>query len=170
MHVKWSGGIPFFQGDMRGSRYKLSGEAPVVDLGGGWYLFALLTGMDDLARQAIVGMRAPMSEAGSKIRGAKGPITVPPKLYPRMVTFQNKDDPMSVKEVKPDNLSATFGGSVNLKSVTLEIVEEQSSDGKIKSLLSWLGPNPEPKLGPATGGTTNIPFYRLVSFGDFLRK
>lgn len=170
MHVEWNGGIPFFAGDMRGARYKLTGEAPVVDLGGGRYLFSLLKGNDDLARQAIAGARDPMSEAGPKIRHNKGAVVIPPKLYPMLVTFTDPNDPKTVRRVDPENLTATFGAGYALKAITLEIIDTPVTMGAIDKLLSWLGPYPEPKLGPATGGTTNIPFYRLVAHGDFIRR
>lgn len=70
-----------------------------------------------------------------------------------------------------ERLTATVGGPCHrLKTVTLEITREAVTERQIKGVLGWLEPYPEPALGPATGGTTDIPFYRRVHMGDFIRR
>ncbi|MCQ9147740.1 hypothetical protein [Ochrobactrum sp. BTU2] len=170
MHVTWSGGVPFIVGDARGGGYKLRGEAPAVDLGGGRYLFALLRGMEGLLHEVFVGGRGGMADARSSIAGATGRQDVPARLYPMLVTFANVSNPTSVRRVDHDDLAAAFGLGYSLKAITLEITKDPVTAGPLEKLLGWLGPHPEPKLGPATGGTTNIPFYRMVSHGDFIRR
>ena len=71
----------------------------------------------------------------------------------------------------PQSVAAGIGGPCHqLTSVTLEITPDVLTDGRVEGVLAWLGPYPEPALGPATGGTTNIPFYRLVDMGDFIMR
>jgi hypothetical protein len=43
-----------------------------------------------------------------------------------------------VREVKPDDLAATFGEGVRLKAVTLEITEEPVTEGTAEEVLGWL--------------------------------
>jgi hypothetical protein len=86
-----------------------------------------------------------------------------------LVTFVDINDPTTVQRVDPDNLAATFGPGVSLKRITLEITDEKVMAGGIRKIVPWVSGSPEPRLGPATGGIQNIPFYRAVSHGDFLR-
>lgn len=138
MHVEWNGGIPFFEGDMRGGGYKLAGEAPLVDLGNSRYLFALLRGMDGLAHVAITGGRDPMSQAGTKIEQTEDPLELAPKLYPMLVTFTNVNDPATLRRADPADLSATFGPGYALKAITLEITKEPVTVGRVESVLAWI--------------------------------
>jgi hypothetical protein len=87
-----------------------------------------------------------------------------------LVTFDDITKPETVREVEPADLAAVFGEGVRLKTVTLEITEEAVTVGLVEGLLGWLGPYPEPALGPATGKTTAIPFFRRVHMGDFIRR
>ena len=98
------------------------------------------------------------------------PVPLPRANWPLMVTFDDLADPKTVRRVDPDNLAATFGPGVELRAVTLEVTGDPVTEGRVESLLGWLGPYPEPKLGPATGGTADIPFNRMVEMGDFIRR
>lgn len=46
--------------------------------------------------------------------------------------------------------------------MTLEVTGDPVTEGRVESLLGW--------LGPATGGTADIPFNRMVEMGDFIRR
>lgn len=87
-----------------------SGEASVVDLGGGRYLFALLGEQTKyLAFESFnggPGINEKIFAAMAKFRGVK---PVQRNDYPLMVTFDDINDPKSVKKVDPDNLDAAFG-------------------------------------------------------------
>jgi hypothetical protein len=98
------------------------------------------------------------------------PVPVPLDGLPLLVTFADITDPTTVQRVDPENLAASFGPGVRLKAVTLEITEEPVTVGKVVEVLGWLGPHPEPALGPATGDIKNIPFYRRIHMGDFIRR
>ena len=160
-------------GEARGGGVSRAGEAAVVDLGDGKYLFALLPNPD--STQIFFPGQGPQ-DAAPKMAGLIGQSRqlrardYPKMSFPMLVTFTDIKNPKTVKEVAPTDLAATFGAGYRLKAVTQEITEEVITAGDIEKVLSWLGQDPEPKLGPATGGTTNIPFYRRVSHGQFLNR
>jgi hypothetical protein len=111
MKVSWSGGIPFIVGDARGGGFKLTGEAPVVKLGNGHFLFALLKGMDSKLLYQFRnkdGRGAGMKDNSRAILGLKEPLILPSEAYPVLVTFADINDPASVQRVDPDDLAATF--------------------------------------------------------------
>jgi hypothetical protein len=75
-----------------------------------------------------------------------------------------------VRRVDPNDLAASFGPGYRLNAITMTITDEPVTEGKVETVLGWLGKYPEPKLSPATGRTTDIPFSRKVSHGDFIRR
>lgn len=154
--------------EARGASSNVSGEATVVEVTPGRYLFVLLKDLPSPFSVFFPG-EAPV-EVASRFETLRETREVPRDQYPLLVTFTDINDPTTVQRVDPDNLAATFGPGVSLRRITLEITDETVTKGKIKKLLPWLGEYPEPKLGPATGGTSNIPFYRNVSHGDLVRK
>lgn len=171
----------FFSGGWGGPSWlsKVRGEAVTVDLGEGKYLFALLRYARNTEYIQNLATRSLQNSTKSDLREKKGlrgvvslkePIIVPRKAYPLLVTFENIKDPSTVKQVDPDNLSATFGKGHQLKVITLEITDEPVTKGRIETVLGWLGLYPGTKLGAATNRTDNIPFYRRVSHGSFLRR
>ncbi|WP_426033526.1 hypothetical protein [Cypionkella sp. TWP1-2-1b2] len=168
--------------DGMGWDYELTGEAVVVEVTPGHYLFALLKGagvteyMGTVAAASIVGRKgrvidgALFDEVRDRNDRAAGVITVPEYQYPMLVTFADITDPASVELIDPADLAASFGPGVKLKSVVLEVTDEAVTKPILDGLLGWLGPFPEPALGPATGGSGSVPFYRLVHMGYFLRR
>ncbi|MBL8902712.1 MAG: hypothetical protein JNK83_05420 [Rhizobiales bacterium] len=155
----------------------IKGEAAVVDLGGGHYLFALLSHADDSGYMARLAPRIVVDrdqlvwslEAITRAKALSGPLEVPPKHFPMLVTFTDINDPKSVKEVNPANLGATFGAGYALQSLTLEVTDEPVLGGKIESLLNWLSAYPEPGLcKPSNAGI--IPFCRKIHHGDLIRR
>lgn len=163
--------------DGMGWYYDLTGEAVVVEVTPGRYLFRLLKGAGtteytgSVAAASISGPEGRVIEADlfDEVRDqrdrAAGVIGVPAYQYPMLVTFADITDPASVQLLDPANLAASFGPGVRLKAVTLEM-----TDRSLKALLAWLGPHPESALGSATGNATDVPFDRLVHMGDFLRR
>lgn len=141
--TKFSGTYGYSLGAGEGLSVRLQGEATVVELGHGKYLFALMerTG-GSFAWGAVedqlppTGTEAKMAKLQSLV-GQK--IELQPKFYPMLVTFGNINDPKSVKEVKPDDLAATFGSGTSLKSITLEITDEPVTEGVVEKVLPWIG-------------------------------
>ncbi|RRN67240.1 hypothetical protein [Agrobacterium deltaense] len=154
--------------DARGAGVGYSGEAVVLEVMPGRYLFALLEHKPN-PFEIFYPDQAPV-EVAERLETLRAVRIVPPDQYPRLVTFDDIANPMSVRPVDPANLAASFGPGVRLKSIQLEITGEPVTEGRIKSVLVWLSQYPEPKLGPATGGTGNAPFYRFISHGDFLQR
>jgi hypothetical protein len=136
--------------DGMGWDYDLTGEAVVVEVTPGRYLFALMKGagtteyMGSVAAASIDGREgrvidgALFDEVRDKRDRAAGVIAVPEYQYPMMVTFGDIGDPASVKLVDPTDLVAGLGPGVRLKSVTLEITDEAVTEGVVVEELVWL--------------------------------
>lgn len=140
--------------------YGFRGEAAVVELAPGRYLFALLTGGEGglgapgLNLAALAGRPQrlyPATEAAVaavKALPKDQPLTLTPDLYPLLVTFDDINDPKTVRQVDPDDLGAAFGPGVRLKAVTLEVTDAPVTEGKVEAVLGDLktigssGPKP----------------------------
>lgn len=140
----------WFRWDGMAWSYDLTGEAVVVEVTPGRYLFALLKGagtteyMGSVAAASIAGREgrvidgALFDEVRDKRDRAAGVITVPDYQYPIMVTFDDIADPASVRLVDPVDLGARFGPGVRLKSVELEVTEEAVTEGVVERVLGNL--------------------------------
>ena len=170
--VSWSRNYVFKDGP---SYYSdVTGEATVVDLGGGRFLFALLSNSNDSGYTADLFKKLVRFGREEELRGARnifhavqnsvGPQTVPPQLYPMLVTFGDITDPKTVVEVKPDDLATHFGAGVALKSITLEITDEPVTEGVVEKVLGWIG-NPEVMENP---NWQKIPLEARRLLGGFL--
>ena len=137
----------FFRGGWGGAdkHYSLTGEAVVVDLGKGRYLFAPLKpspsaggeSIADLAAQVATGKRGRQwSKAAFRaVRDLPRPATVPAELYPLLVTFDDIADPTTVRQVDPSDLGSVFGPGYALKAITLEITDEKVTWGEVERAL-----------------------------------
>jgi hypothetical protein len=133
--------------DGMGWYYDLTGEAVVVEVTPGRYLFALLKGagtteyMGSVAAASIAGREGRVIDGAlfREVQGrrdrAAGVITVPEVQYPMLVTFGDIADPASVELVDPADLAASFGPGVRLKSVTLEVTDEPVTVGVLEGML-----------------------------------
>ena len=133
--------------DMRAAHGTVTGEATVVALPNGRYLFALLPSEYYAARIFVPEM---LPENGSISRDSMIPIalaitlykgktrTLTPDQYPVLVTFEDINDPASVKHVLPDEFAAAFGPGYRLDAMTMSITGEALTDGKVESVLGWL--------------------------------
>jgi hypothetical protein len=135
--------------------YYVEGEATIVDLGNGKYLFALLSNGGDYTpteywaqrafRNQLVGDLDPyrdekeqLSEFFEKLGASSLSSTLLLDQYPLLVTFTDLNDPKSVKAIEPDNLSDTFGPGYKLKSITIETTDEDVTKGRVEKLLGWM--------------------------------
>jgi hypothetical protein len=161
-----------------GMRWSFRGEAAVVQMPEGKYLFALLGGGDRPGAIDIAGRVFPealASEPSDGIRQAraiknqKGVREVSYSDAPLLVTFTDINDPKTAKEVDPADLVAAFGSGVSLESITLEITDEKVTEGEVKKALKWLGEHPEtpllPKLDPK-----DFSLVALLRQGVFIKK
>ncbi len=138
----------------------MKGEAVVVDLGERGTVFAILSGP---LLGVDYGKRIPFyvfphDPPGGTIEGAKyyselkGKKVLEPTYYPMFVTFTDLDDPKSVVSllryksndsyprkytIEENYFEKYFGQGVKLKSVTLEMTDEEVI-WKIKPYLQWL--------------------------------
>ena len=67
----------------------------------------------------------------------RGKADVPRDHYPMLVTFADINDPKTVHEMKPDQVSSIFGAGYSLKSITLEITYEAVTEGRVEQLPFW---------------------------------
>ena len=187
-HIYWEGtgalGKAMFSGvDPSSASVKVTGEALAIEVKPGRWLFALLKG--GAGWQGAPGLNAGYAIAvprGHFAKSAEGvrdivsfpkdtPIELTSEAWPMLVTFDDITKPETVREVDPADLAAVFGEGVRLKAVTLEITDEAVTEGRVDSLLKWLGPYPEPALGPSTGESLDSsPFFLKVLMGDFIRR
>lgn len=117
--------------------YHLRGEATVVEVRPGQYLFVLLSESQNEWAARIWEKELPPHRRDwlARIGRLKGARTVPPKLYPLLVTFGDVADPTSVRRVDPADLAASFGPGIRLKSITLEITDEPVTEGRVEKVL-----------------------------------
>ena len=124
-----------------GYGFSAKGEAVVVDLGDGRYLFSLLNNAATLPFKPFIAYYEGDGSPVDVVRALKAErpsIELTTDQLPMLVTFRDINDPTSVREVDPDNLAATLGPGVRLESVTLEITDEPVSERRMEEALSWL--------------------------------
>ena len=127
------------------SQVKLRGEAVMVDLGDGRYLFALLDGNTVFLPGRTFSEMVP--DGGEKawrvLEGMRGQKrNVPGGHWPNLVTFGNPRDPKSMKAVA--DLPEDLGAGYTIKSISLEITDEPATAGVIETVLPWVNSTPEP--------------------------
>jgi hypothetical protein len=154
----------------------IKGEATVVDVMPGKYLFALVgEETKSLAVRLWPGGPRESSDAFmARIERKRETVVLPPKLYPMLVSFKDITDPTSVFEVKPDDLASAFGAGYALKSITLEITDEPVTEGVVEKVLPltffkrW---GSEHSSALARG--TNDPYFKTLmvslSRGNFIK-
>ena len=144
VQVSWKDNPDLFP-DAPHLKYEVRGEATVVDLGDGNYLFALISGAERRGLATFGGQAElprftnsllPLVKATAASRGERR--EVPPVYRPLLVTFTDITDPASVARVDPDDLAASFGPGYALTSITLAITGEPVTEGKAEAVLGWL--------------------------------
>lgn len=162
---KFENGFPFPEAG--GLVSEIQGEATVVDLGEGRYLFALIVKNDTikLARASFPDRIPPISNTArvkqifSIIEALKGVGKVPLKDAPLLVTFGDLSDPASVMRVDPADLAATFGAGFALREITLEITDDAVTDGVVEGVLGCLN-----------SGKSCIPLNKALPYGNPMRN
>jgi hypothetical protein len=117
------------------------GEAVVVKLPGDRYLFAVLKYGEDLAMRVFdefLPGRYYSKEAIAAIPSLRGDVEIPFQYLPLLVTFDDINDPSSVKKVQPGDFEKHFGSGVRLKRITLEVNDEPVTRGKMFKVLKWI--------------------------------
>jgi len=119
--------------EARGASQFVSGEAVVLEVAPGKYLFALLKGLPSPFEVFFPGEK-PL-EVASRMELLRESRTLPGDLYPLLVTFTDIDDPTTVQRVDPYALAAMFGPGYALTAITLGITDEKKTEDRIESAL-----------------------------------
>jgi hypothetical protein len=133
--------------------HSVKGEAVVVDLGGGEYVFAIMD-VDGSYRIVQTAFPYPIENHRKYIRHYESLIgqkkILDRKDYPTFVTFKDTNDPKSVelvyggkfdkatqKFIPVDDFDKIYGRGVRIKEVTIEMTDEPVM-WKIEKVLGWL--------------------------------
>jgi hypothetical protein len=131
---------PFVPAEANGVSFQLSGEAVVLEVSPGRYLFVLLK--DIPALNWLVYPKMDSTKAGALLEsgddGGAGEVALQRDQYPLLVTFDDINNPASVKRVNPANLEATFGPGYRLNGITLALTKEPVTKGEVEKVLGWL--------------------------------
>jgi hypothetical protein len=148
---------------------ELTGEAVVVDLGNRGILFSTFESRWSLSRggggaynagmtpfpqkkfvdpHAITGSTEQYASYLDNLNRIKPEATLTLEALPVLVRFGDLNDPASVALVDPQDLAASFGPGVVLKSATIQVTADPITHG-IESRLPWLKSSSEaPTLFP----------------------
>ena len=160
---------------------ELRGEALAVELPDGKTLFALLKtvntpGHDDLAYMSMRSLDPAFNynraESAKRIRsgdGIQSPAEVAPADYPMLVTFAGNNDPTSVARVDPRNLASSLGAGVRLKSIMVEVTDDDVTIST-RMRLNVLGIRKGQGLDRTLGVTANPTLAQQLSYDDFARN
>jgi hypothetical protein len=166
------------------------GQAPVVDLGGGRLVFALLSGQPFFRYALFVivktALEYPEIESSLKLeplerdnlvklfraaQEAEPKIVLRPHDYPEFVTFDDIANPQTVNQIFPDSADAILGQGYGSRRVTITVVSrhEPVSSGfeqRFPAISNAIGRlRPRSKEAPPHRGQE----YRLVS-RDFVQR
>jgi hypothetical protein len=140
----------------------MCGDATLVDLGQGRVLVALTTGSGggvpgrDFLKQRWhdsptyvllehfgydtqwswrnpAGLIALASQSGN--------VELSPDEMPGLVTFDNVQDPRTIEQVDPRNVSAVLGHDVTIVKATLEPTQDRITVGSIQRTFHWFDPS-----------------------------
>jgi len=121
---------------------KAIGEAVVVDLGDKGMLFTASLGTYSERLYPLIftkggyGSRKPGGVPGYAT-AVDFKASIPVKHYPLLVRFKDLQDPMTVEEVKPNDLVSSFGEGFALKSISVESTTDPIK-WKVEKILPWL--------------------------------
>lgn len=120
-----------------GSEY-VTGESVVLEVAPGKYLFALLSSTPR-AWTVFVPNEEFRESAGPALAALRETREVSQKDYPLLVTFEDINDPTSIRRVDPQRLDAVFGAGYRLNSITMSITDEPETKGPLETILKpWL--------------------------------
>jgi hypothetical protein len=126
---------------------QVTGEAVAVDLPGGKTLFALLSkpgsaegantyAFDALIPKPWIGWEEYVADVNALTRRRDVGV-LPVKDWPMLVTFDNTDDPASVKGIDPLDPANGLGSAMKIRRVTVQVTRDGVTTG-IEKRLKWL--------------------------------
>jgi hypothetical protein len=157
---------------------EIRGEAVVVEVLPGRWLFALLSGGDNykgdtgqLVYSAFrLGEGRTASEQSYEANMADvlaqpldTPVPVPPEAYPMLVTFDDITKPETVREVDPDDLDAAFGcerggGALRFPWREAGLTYRKWAEGEVTRLSREMASERSGVVGPAGDALTETYF------------
>lgn len=145
--------------------YDVTGEATVIEVAEGRYVFALL-GHDEervarTFRDVLPTSRRDWLPLISKVSGSR---SVPFKELPTFVTFGNLQDPRSIKRLDPLNFTAVLGPGYSFRAATIEITSQPMTTGEVAKILPWMSWSSEQWIEFAAGGLE--PMQLLLKNGN----
>jgi hypothetical protein len=162
--VHWFSGLEKSVSNGTAAANSSKGEASFVEVAPGKYLFALSVN-EPVSRTLKTFHNGDelQTKDGTKIITSRLPAlretrVLPLGLYPDLVTFDDINDPKTVKLVDPANLAASFGPGFSLKGVKLEITGERVTEGAIAGVLPW-----ENSLVGSIGKGMNLPYRHILN-------
>ena len=179
------------RGYTRGGDTRTSGDAVVVDLGGGKSLVALLAHLDgklDLTAINYVALRAYTAAAGKRLNfndmsKQTGIVPVEGALIPILLASSDPANPASMKQVAPDDVESALGKGVRLRGITAEVVPNgfwpidfggalgQPVTRGIASKLPWLGEGDQSSAAAKALQAASLPGTEGIDAGAaFTRK
>jgi hypothetical protein len=147
-----------FSFPMKGEPHDIWGEGIYIDLGPGRRpLVALLTNAprpdeqirdmrwwDDVPTDIFVRLclhqttyRSGVDTASTIAAGCKAPFGISKSDLPDLVTFDDANDPGTVRKVDPDRRGVWLGPDISWRSMTLQATDEPLTTG-IESHLPWI--------------------------------
>lgn len=127
--------------DTGGNYWTRKGEALVLDLGQGRYVFAPPKNWpnlaDEMSAQGIISSNSELAHQ-TAIQAQVEPISVPIERMRWMVTFADASDPGSIIGLDSEDLAATFGRGYALTGVTIQATDDPLTIGQVERVLGWL--------------------------------
>jgi hypothetical protein len=163
-------------GDTTGaSQQRLYGEAVVLEVTKGKYLFGLLknyglgTAQSALIGEDVrIGTRDDVIDVYDKIIASRKSVPLPPSLYPMLVTYRDNSDPSTIAVVNPGKLEEFFGPGISLQGIQFSITDDDTRYGQVAKVLPWMVHTewvlPRNMRQPALKYQTPI---QTISKGDF---
>lgn len=160
---------------------RVRGEAVAVDLGARGILFALLSSEDDPDNAAGIAPSALLTERPDQrgtaeawgnnlaaLRRVAGAAPVPESEYPMLVRFGDVRNSLTVTQVDPRNLAASFGPGVRLARITAQISDDPVTFG-LDEYLPWVADIKERRLDPEFVRGLNPTLPQRLAHRDFLQ-
>ena len=161
-----------------GKTHSMEGEAISVEVLPGQFLFVLIGRHGSIepvkwVREAF----SPPVFGGDRsdrrhpqwvraVKRSRGKYYVPKEEFQNFVAFADRNNPLSIFELDPNDLSAAFGPGTSVASFSVEMVNAPVTYGQVEALLPWLTTVLERSLCPQQSGV----ICRSTAFGDFLRR
>ena len=168
----------------------LAGEYPVLDLGERRYLVAVMgAGITSDTDQVFTSTRRPgngalvfaerpdnrsMVDWVRGLRWARRNRPRPVNSPPLFVTFDDPDDPLTVRRVDVDEVEAVFGPGHRIASITIELTRDAPTEGAMREAFPWM--NDLSRRGVLLDGQkshtifTDYPLANKLGVGSFYAR